>query len=46
MRKELLKREKELLELRKKDIDLQLEGLKKQHQLKENLVGPIKSILH
>ena len=35
MRKELLRKEKELLELKKKDIDMQLMGLKKAHENKQ-----------
>ena len=39
MRTELLRKEKELLELKKKDIDQQLQGLKMQQQIKNNSVS-------
>ena len=39
MRTELLRKEKELLELKRKDIDQQLQGLKMQQQIKNNSVS-------
>ena len=39
MRTELLRKEKELLELKKKDIDQQLQGIKMQQQIKNNSVS-------